>query len=170
MRITSGYLKVIDNKIVSKILIQNTDNTSYADEASNRIKCREDPTLEFKSSFRYDIKLKQPNPKVLEKTIAKTISAFANAQGGTLFIGIDDEGNIMGLEDDYDTLKKNSDGFELELRNSLEKYTKSKVANECIILKFHEMEKRRFVKLKYFLHHVQFLYMMKEAKKNDMCE
>jgi hypothetical protein len=35
-----GYLKVIDNKIVSKILIQNTDNTSYADEAFNMIKCR----------------------------------------------------------------------------------------------------------------------------------
>jgi predicted HTH transcriptional regulator len=86
----------------------------------------------------------------LEKTIAKTISAFANAQGGTLFIGIDDEGNIMGLEDDYDTLKKNSDGFELELRNSLEKYTKSKVANEYIILKFHEMEKKEICEIKIF--------------------
>jgi hypothetical protein len=146
-----GYLKVIDNKIVSQILIQNLRKETHMDSIVERIKCREDLTLEYKSSFRFDIKLKQPNLKVLEKIISKTISAFANAQGGTLFIGVDDEGNIVGLDSDYDTLKKkNSDGFELELRSSLEKYTRSKVANESIILKFHQVEEKEICEVKIF--------------------
>lgn len=58
-----------------------------------------------------------------------------NAEGGTLFIGVDDEGNALGLQNDYETLKKekqNSDEFEIELRQAVEKYTKNKIANEYI--------------------------------------
>jgi predicted HTH transcriptional regulator len=45
-----------------------------------------------------------------------------NSEGGTLFIGVYDQGNVIGLENDYKTLKnerQNSDGFELELRQSV---------------------------------------------------
>jgi very-short-patch-repair endonuclease len=106
----------------------------------DRIKARESSNVELKSSFRYDIKNRKPNPK-MEKIIAKTISAFMNSEGGTLFIGVNDEGNVVGLQDDYETLKKqNSDGFEIELRQSIEKYTKKKVANEYLKVKFHSIE------------------------------
>jgi len=99
---------------------------------------RKEGSIELKSSFRYDSKLKQSNPKVLEKIIAKTIAAFMNSEDGTLFIGVDDQGIVLGLEDDYKTLKKqDSDGFEIELRQSIEKYTKNKIANESFKLKFH---------------------------------
>lgn len=103
------------------------------------IKKRESGSVEFKSSFRYDTKLKYPNPKVLEKVIAKTIAAFMNAEGGTLLIGVDDNGNIIGLEDDYKTQKEkqNSDEFEIELRQAIEKYSKDKVANENFKINFH---------------------------------
>ena len=105
---------------------------------AERIKERENYNIELKSSFRYDTKSKQSNPKVLEKIIAKTIAAFMNSEGGTLFIGVDDQGNVLGLDDDYRTLKKqDSDGFEIELRQSIEKYTKNKVANESFKLMFH---------------------------------
>jgi hypothetical protein len=74
-------------------------------------------SVEFKSSLRYDYRQKAAN-KVLEKVIVKTISAFLNSDGGTLFIGVDDEGEILGLENDYGSLgKKNSDGFVLTLTN-----------------------------------------------------
>ena len=66
-----------------------------------------------------------------------------NAEGGTLFIGVDDEGNALGLQNDYETLKKekqNSDEFEIELRQAVEKYTKNKIANENFKLKFHTIE------------------------------
>jgi predicted HTH transcriptional regulator len=71
---------------------------------ADRIKTRESSNVELKSSFRYDIKNKKPNPK-MEKIIAKTISAFMNSEGGRLFIGVDDEGNVVGLQDDYETLQ-----------------------------------------------------------------
>lgn len=105
---------------------------------SKRTGALKSSNIELKSSFRYDTKLKQPNPKVLEKVIAKTVTAFMNAKGGILFIGVDDDGNILGLHDDYKTLRKQDpDGFQLELRQSIEKYTKDKIANENIEIKFH---------------------------------
>ena len=34
----------------------------------------------------------------LTKNIKKEIVAFANTKGGTIYIGIDDDGNIIGLK------------------------------------------------------------------------
>ena len=75
----------------------------------------ESDKVEFKATLRYDLRAKSVNKK-LEYVIAKTIAAFLNTEGGNLFIGIDDEQNALGLEDDINTLsKKNIDGFELQL-------------------------------------------------------
>lgn len=64
-----------------------------------------------------------------------------NGEGGVLFIGVDDQGSILGLGEDYKTLKKqDSDGFEIELRQSVEKYTKNKAANEFFKVKFHNLD------------------------------
>ena len=67
---------------------------------------------EFKASARWDLKLGKMNTE-LEDTIAKTIAGFMNHRGGTLVIGVADSGEIVGLERDYQTLKrKDRDGFE----------------------------------------------------------
>jgi predicted HTH transcriptional regulator len=43
----------------------------------------------------------------------KTIVGFLNTSGGTLIIGVSDDGVVKGLESDYKTLpKKNRDGLE----------------------------------------------------------
>lgn len=77
----------------------------------------ENDLIEFKSSLRWDYKQEKVN-KALELVIIKTISAFLNSEGGMLFIGVDDDGNTLGLENDYKTTsKKNSDGFLLTLTN-----------------------------------------------------
>ena len=82
----------------------------------------ESDTVEFKSTLRYDLRLKTVNKK-LEYVIAKTIAAFLNSEGGDLFIGIDDSQNALGLSDDIQTLsKKNIDGFELHLIEVIKKY------------------------------------------------
>ena len=81
------------------------------------IKNGETNFIEFKSTLRWDLKQKKIN-KVLEHVIAKSISAFLNTEGGFLFIGVDDNGTVLGLENDYSTMsKKNSDGFMLTLTN-----------------------------------------------------
>ena len=46
-----------------------------------------------------------------------------NSGGGKLFIGVDDEGKILGIEKDYDTLRnKNKDGFFLQLTQVINQY------------------------------------------------
>lgn len=68
--------------------------------------------LEFKETLRYDVR-KGEVSKEMEKMVMKTIVGFLNADGGTLIIGVDDDGKVKGLENDYKSLpKKNKDGFE----------------------------------------------------------
>lgn len=81
----------------------------------------ESEDLEFKSSLRWDVREQKVN-KELEKVIVKTVTAFANSQGGTLLIGVDDDGEILGLEADYTSLSGDKDKFELHLRNVLNQY------------------------------------------------
>jgi hypothetical protein len=72
----------------------------------------EHESLEFKSSLRWDRKLGKVN-KHLEAVIAKTLCGMMNHKGGMLLIGLDDDGQILGIEKDWDTLKhSNRDGFE----------------------------------------------------------
>jgi ActR/RegA family two-component response regulator len=68
--------------------------------------------LEFKSSVRWDLRQHKVN-KDLEKATVKTVAAFLNSElGGILLIGVDDSGNAVGLQHDYETLKKRDrDGF-----------------------------------------------------------
>jgi Putative DNA-binding domain len=82
----------------------------------------EGPTIEYKSSLRWDYNEARVN-KDLPKVIAKTLAAFLNSQGGTLLIGVNDGGELLGLEADISTLgKKSLDGFELAFRSVLASY------------------------------------------------
>lgn len=78
----------------------------------------ESDELEFKSSLRWDAKEQRINKK-LEEVIVKSVAAFANGEGGTLLVGVNDAGEIMGLGRDYASLDGNRDEFELHLRNLL---------------------------------------------------
>jgi len=57
----------------------------------------------------------------LETVVLKTLAGFFNSHvGGTLLIGVSDNGEIIGLDHDYQTLKKpNQDGFEQTLMTSI---------------------------------------------------
>jgi len=76
----------------------------------------ESDELEFKSSLRWDTNTGTVNKK-LEDVIVKTVSAFANSDGGVLLIGVDDDGNVIGLESDYASLgDADRDKYERHLR------------------------------------------------------
>lgn len=84
-----------------------------AEDLPALIKSGEGEHLEFKSSIRWDLRQQKIN-KNIEMVIAKTLVGFMNHRGGSLLIGVDDRGEIVGLEHDYKTLKtKGRDGFEL---------------------------------------------------------
>ena len=75
--------------------------------------------LEFKSSFRWDLRENKVN-RALEGVIVKTLAGYMNGNGGTLLIGVADDGSIVGLESDYKTLKKQDrDGFEQALMTAV---------------------------------------------------
>lgn len=75
----------------------------------------ESDELEFKSSLRWDIRQQIQN-SALEGAVLKTIAAFSNCHGGTLLIGVEDNGEIVGLENDYKTLNgANKDKYQLHL-------------------------------------------------------
>ena len=79
----------------------------------------ESANLEFKSSFRWDLKEDKLN-RALENVVLKTLAGYMNSSGGTLLIGVADDGAIVGLEHDYKTLKKQDrDGFEQALMTAV---------------------------------------------------
>lgn len=61
---------------------------------------------EFKSGLQGPAENKVPRPvKEICQDISKTLVAFANADGGELLIGVEDDGSITGLPHDDDLLK-----------------------------------------------------------------
>ena len=86
------------------------------------IKKGESEMIEFKSSLKWDYKKNYAN-KEIAFFVAKTISAFMNYKGGILLIGVNDTGELLGLNKDFSTLKKkDSDGFEIELTSVINSY------------------------------------------------
>jgi hypothetical protein len=81
------------------------------------IKAGESQGVEFKSTARWNIRSQQLDKK-MEHVIVKTVCGFLNGEGGTLLIGVDDAGQVLGLDQDFKTLgsKGDTDGFELHLR------------------------------------------------------
>ncbi|MCV7042826.1 hypothetical protein BST36_25730 [Mycolicibacterium moriokaense] len=85
------------------------------------IEAGESQTTEFKSTARWNLHTAQADSK-MEQVIVKTVCGFLNAEGGTLLIGVDDQGQPLGLQHDFQTLgsKGNADGYELFLRQLLD--------------------------------------------------
>jgi hypothetical protein len=55
--------------------------------------------MEFKSTFRWDIRQNKKSPAI-EHAALKTMAAFLNSDGGDLLIGVEDDGAIYGIEAD----------------------------------------------------------------------
>jgi len=77
--------------------------------------------IEFKQTGRLNRHTGQKDP-VLEQMVVKAVAGFLNAAGGTLLIGVKDDGEITGIEADLPTLgqKANLDGYALWLSNLLD--------------------------------------------------
>lgn len=109
-------------------VVQDAFNTLAADRkeyvpatAEDLIAAGESQTTEFKSSGRWNVHTNKYDPK-LGQILVKAVCGFLNAEGGVLFIGVDDDGQVLGIEDDFSTLgtKQNTDGYELFLRQLLD--------------------------------------------------
>lgn len=79
----------------------------------NIIKGGESQYVEFKTSLRWNSHINAPDPK-LEHSVLKSIVAFMNTDGGTLFVGVTDNGEIAGIDEDH---FPNDDKFLLHFGN-----------------------------------------------------
>jgi predicted HTH transcriptional regulator len=96
----------------------------------------EGPQVEFKASMRFPRNYDPPSHlaeaqreaaldqkyAILEKMVLKTIAAFLNSQGGTLLVGIQDDGTVVGIEADFGTFQvedPNADTWQLNLKQKI---------------------------------------------------
>ncbi|WP_414528442.1 Eco57I restriction-modification methylase domain-containing protein [Nodularia chucula] len=103
------------------------------------IQQEEGSNIEFKSTARWNLRDNKQD-KAMEHEIVKTVAAFLNADGGTLLIGIDDDGEPLGLKNDYQTLRKqNNDGYMLFLNNDLLLREIGKDSGTLFQITFHQV-------------------------------
>ena len=79
----------------------------------------ESAVVEFKSTARLNLHTGVQDQAIIW-SVVKTIAAFMNTNGGTLLVGIDDQGRPVGIESDYPFVKgRDRDGWELSLTTAV---------------------------------------------------
>jgi Response regulator containing CheY-like receiver, AAA-type ATPase, and DNA-binding domains len=121
---------------------------------SELIKLPESDRLEYKSTFQWDVRRNCENKELRFSTL-KTIAAFLNSEGGTLIIGVEDNGNIFGLEKDLSLLSNgNLDRLERKIIDSICKHIGSNFTQQ-IKIRFEKIDGKD----------VCAIYIKKSAKK-----
>ncbi len=59
----------------------------------------ENETIEFKSTLHMNLHTQQPDKK-MEHSVLKTLAGFLNTNGGTLVVGVSDDGTPVGTDAD----------------------------------------------------------------------
>lgn len=113
MKSEKGIVRKILGKIAKKnpkIFLKKID---LPEEILKLIKKGEGEKIEFKSTLRTNLHTKEFDKKI-ELSVLKTITAFLNSDGGTLLIGVSNNREILGIEQDK---FENTDKFNLHLTN-----------------------------------------------------
>jgi hypothetical protein len=111
-------------------------------ELKLRLAADESYMLEFKSTLCWNVDEGRKD-KTMEKVILKTIAALSNGKGGTLLIGVDDKKNILGLENDYQVLRKpDNDGFQLHLEQLVDTAFGTDFTASNILVSFPKIDEK----------------------------
>lgn len=96
----------IRRKGIAKVIFDGFERLTHGeyvapeqDTFEARISRGEGMQTEFKSTLRMNLHTGKNDPKI-EHGVIKTLAAFMNSIGGTLFVGVNDAGDIFGLEKD----------------------------------------------------------------------
>jgi uncharacterized membrane protein YeaQ/YmgE (transglycosylase-associated protein family) len=86
---------------------------------SRLIAMGEGERIEFKSTARRNLHTRARDDR-MEAEIVVTVAGFLNAAGGTLLIGVADDGSVLGVEGELELMPRpDHDSFELWLRDIL---------------------------------------------------
>ena len=111
--------------------LQRLSQISRGTDIYSLVTAGEDARTEFKSSLRFPVDLPsnlsgedcqraiEQYPPKGEKAVLKTIAGFLNSEGGTLLVGVKPDGEVVGIEVDYETLPNglpDRDGWQQYLR------------------------------------------------------
>jgi hypothetical protein len=101
------------NRIIDKNPKLFKKQEKLKEEIFELIKKGENEELELKSTFRTNLHTNEIDRKI-EYSVLKTIAAFMNSKGGTILVGVNDSGEIIGTEKDKFESK---DNYALHLTN-----------------------------------------------------
>lgn len=114
------------NPISSKESLRQIDDVldamgklSLEDHLLEVIRRGESKVTEFKQTLRMDIKDGSAQ-KYIETAVLKTVAAFLNSDGGYLIVGVKDDGQILGIQEEIDKIFKGStDRFLLHFKTMI---------------------------------------------------
>jgi hypothetical protein len=124
-----SYTKKLESKLIleyndlkkklpeKQVIPEDFDGLSI----ENLINNGENDVIEFKSSFIWDYKRKQPS-KEMKKEVVISISSFMNTVGGFLLVGIKDNKKVLGLDNDLKQCHKSKDELERSLTSAINTY------------------------------------------------
>ncbi len=108
---------------LGKLLAENTEQLGIADrereEVRQTIAEGESSHAEFKSTLRTNLKTGEKDAR-MERAVLKTVVAFLNSKGGTLLVGVADDGTVLGADIDSfegNDADKRRDRFLLHFNN-----------------------------------------------------
>ena len=103
----AGEMEAVSDRKRASTRIGDVDLPTVSD----LLQSMETQRVEFKSSARVALDKDVPE-KVINDGVIKTIAAFLNSRGGTLGIGIRDDGQVIGLQPDLDYKNQDVDGYQ----------------------------------------------------------
>ena len=118
-------VKPVEIELKEKINSPESDSLEFKASFASPLESKEKIMDEYKikNDQAYEAWFKQKSPELMH-VVMKTIAAFANTDGGTLFIGIEDRTKkILGLQADYENLKvDDDDGLIIEIKNQFKHF------------------------------------------------
>lgn len=110
------------------------ENEGIIDEL---IRKGEGTTTEFKASWKFDINRYMVNGNIsgkkdIAEDIIKTISAFMNTEGGTIIVGVNDDGSVPGLEEtDFKLYTKGNENQKIDtIKKEIDNLFKERIGQD----------------------------------------
>ena len=117
---------------------EDQDQDADVQSLARIIQQGENDQVEFKSTLRWNLKTDR-SERVIEKAWLKTVVAFLNSSGGTLIVGVGDDGTVVGIApDQFD----NEDKYLLHVNNRLQNHI-GLAHSACIRYELASVDDRR---------------------------
>jgi hypothetical protein len=126
MMLSNGGIVALFSLIIAVVLLLVYNRSLYTqasrrhepNEVTDLIARGESDQVEFKSTLRWNLRANKPGQEI-EIAVMKTIVAYLNTSGGTLLVGVDDDGSVLGIQKDR---LANDDRFMLHFNNMIKQY------------------------------------------------